>query len=107
MEKLSPDGAVVALDEKERARVAQAVEREQRKLRDALAALEDRQAFFSVITINTLRTWGRLPDAEMRCFFERGTDSLYVGRNDTERLRVELGASIDLSVPRLPARPGA
>ncbi|MEH6719428.1 MAG: hypothetical protein V7704_11145, partial [Aurantimonas endophytica] len=92
------------LEDTERSRVAKLVEREQGKLRETLEKMGERQAFLSPITINTLRTWGEMPNAEMRCFFVRDGETLYVGRDQNGKIRVPVGRNVDLSIPRLPSR---
>ena len=98
------DTNVHALQDVERARIARSVTQEQERLRGAFADMRDRQTFLSVVTVNTLRTWGSRPDAELRCFFERGNGSLYVGRDANGKLRVPIGKHAEFSIPEIPDR---
>lgn len=88
------------------AKVSRNFARALKTAREAAAEIEKLRRFLSVETINTLRTWGKRPDANLKLFVDLVGDNFYIGPSDNEKIRVEVSPIIFDQLNKIPV-PGS
>jgi hypothetical protein len=96
----------VDASDNEVARVSKNFARSLKAAREATTEIEKLRRFLSVETINTLRTWGKRPDANLAMFVDLVGDNFYIGPTENEKIRVEVSPTIFEQLTKIPV-PGS
>lgn len=85
-----PKSTIAAMPEEERTRVARMLGRSLNRAKEIFKEVDDIRPFVSVITIATLRNWGKHKDCPIHCHAMVDDSNVYFGRTEHEHRRFEL-----------------